>query len=195
MAGKAIQVLCFWLSRTAPIAAISVMALFIYASVPAKAQTTSSQTTPPIPEWQCPVSGYVYESLSPWLLYGYPRSSGGWHRGLDIPGDRNADLVAMENGMVNGFWDSTGGWSAFLRADSGNMYYYTHLNIDPRDDPKNDWPDEEEGGWIPAGARVGSMGDSGNAAGTGVHLHFEFRLGAQRNYIDPLPYVSRYCVA
>ena len=104
--------------------------------------------------------------------------------------------------MVNGFVDPTGGFSAFLRADSGNMYYYTHLEIHPEEDDKNDWPiqnegteDETKGGWIPAGARVGSMGDSGNAEGTGVHLHFEFRLGAQRNYIDPLPYVSRYCVA
>ena len=177
------------------------MALFIQTSVPAKAQTTAAQATQPIPQWQCPVSGYVYEGLSKWLLYGYPRSSGGWHRGLDIPGKRNADLVAMENGEVEGFWDETGGWSAFLQADSGNMYYYTHLNIDPREDPENEWPtqnegteDETKGGWISAGARVGSMGDSGNALGTGVHLHFDFRLGAKRNYIDPLPYVSRYCV-
>lgn len=176
-----------------PIAAISVMTLFIHASVPAKAQTTPAQATPPIPEWECPVSGYVYTRLEPGLLFGYYRD-GGWHRGIDIFGSDGSDLVATENGEVVGFWDSTGGWSAFLRAVSGNVYYYTHLNRDPRDDPKNDWPDEEEGGWIPVGARVGGMGDSGNALNTGVHLHFEFRLGGVRNNVDPLSYISKYCV-
>lgn len=195
---KAIQILCSWAARTVPIAAISVMALFIHASVPAKAQTTPAQATPPIPEWECPVSGYVYVygSLSPGWLFGYYRD-GGWHRGIDIFGDVGDDLVATENGEVEGFWDSTGGWSAFLRADSGNVYYYTHLNRDPRGDPKNDWPtqpDGTKGGWIPVGARVGGMGNSGNARNGDEHLHFEFRQGGVRNNIDPLPYISKYCV-
>ena len=196
---RAIQIFCFWPSRTALIAVILAMTLLIHASVPAKAQTSPAQATSPIPEWECPVSGYVYTSLEPGLLYGYYRG-GGWHRGIDIFGDKGDDLVATENGEVEGFWNTSGGHSAYLRADSGNVYYYTHLNEDPREDPENEWPtlnegteDETKGGWIPVGARVGGMGDSGNAKGTGVHLHFEFRQGGLRNNVDPLPYISKYC--
>ena len=201
--GKALQILCFWLSRAAPIAAILVMTLLIHASVPAKAQIAPAHATLPIPEWECPVSGYVYGNLEPGWLFGYYRG-GGWHRGIDIFGTEGDDLVATENGEVEGFWDETGGWSAFLRADSGNVYYYTHLKTDPRIDSKNEWPtqgeetltkeDDVKGGWISAGARIGGMGKTGNARYGDVHLHFEFRQGGMRNNIDPLPYISKYCV-
>lgn len=184
------RVLSVSLFSTAFLVAVCVLSLLFLPGVPATAQATK-----PIPDWKCPVSGYVHTtSISDWGAY---RPSGGWHKGHDIFGRAGRSLVAVENGVVSGFLDSVGGWSAFLRADSGNMYYYTHLHVDPRIDPANDWPTQPggtKGGWIVAGARVGSMGNSGNADNTPVHLHFEFRLGSSRNYVNPIPYVARYCV-
>ena len=57
-------------------------------------------------------------------------------------------------------------------------YFYAHL---PRAAPVH--PGER----VLEGQRVGAVGETGNAVGTGCHLHFEIHVGGAP--IDPAPYL------
>jgi murein DD-endopeptidase MepM/ murein hydrolase activator NlpD len=47
-----------------------------------------------------------------------------------------------------------------------------------------------KGDWVFEGERVGSVGETGNAVGTGCHLHFEVQVGGAA--IDPTPMLLRW---
>lgn len=57
-----------------------------------------------------------------------------------------------------------GGRSWTLLGDDGVRYYGSHLAAIA--------PTVAAGTWVMSGQRIGRVGDSGNAAGTGCHLHF-----------------------
>jgi len=60
-------------------------------------------------------------------------------------------------------------------------YFYAHL---PRPAPVH------RGQRVLEGQRVGAVGETGNAVGTGCHLHFEIHVrGAP---VDPAPYLRRW---
>ena len=128
--------------------------------------------------WVCPIAG----PFSHFDDFGDPRHYGGWHKGNDLIAAAGTPVLAVESGRVEHRANRIGGNSAYLFADSGNYYYNTHLSAY-----------ENVGvGWVPAGAVIGYVGDSGNAAGL-PHLHFEYHLGGRGNHINPYPVVHEAC--
>lgn len=111
--------------------------------------------------WLCPVAGAV-SFIDTWLA---PRSGGRLHRGVDMFAARGTPVVAPVAGTVEHYHDRLGGLSFRFWGDDGNFYYGTHLARFGR------------AGAVSAGAIVGYVGDTGNAAGTGAHLHFEIHPG------------------
>ncbi len=128
--------------------------------------------------WVCPLRG----PFSHFDDFGDPRHFGGWHKGNDLIAPTGTPVLAVESGRVEHRANRIGGNSAYLFADSGNYYYNTHLSAY-----------ENVGvGWVPAGAVIGYVGDSGNAAGL-PHLHFEYHRGGRGNHINPYPIVREAC--
>ena len=128
--------------------------------------------------WVCPLRG----PFSHFDDFGDPRHYGGWHKGNDLIAPTGTPVLAVESGRVEHRANRIGGNSAYIFADSGNYYYNTHLSA----------YENVGAGWVPAGAVIGYVGDSGNAAGL-PHLHFEYHLGGRGNHINPYPIVHEAC--
>src|SRR5687768_11354347 len=109
------------------------------------------------------------------------------HMGQDLMGPKMSPLVAAFDGVVTSLKKDGSNYVAITGdrgASAGWTAIYVHVN--------NDTPGTDDGrgsaAWafpsgIAVGARVlagqlvGWRGDSGNAEGTGPHLHFELRKG------------------
>ncbi len=134
--------------------------------------------------WLCPVAGPV-SFIDSW---GAPRSGGRTHKGVDMFARYGIPTVAPVAGVVEFRANSIGGLSWHLWGDDGNYYYGTHLAAYGSID-----------GPIAAGTVIGYVGESGNAAGTGAHLHFEIHPGRSRGQsarpVNPTPTVSAACSA
>jgi murein DD-endopeptidase MepM/ murein hydrolase activator NlpD len=92
--------------------------------------------------------------------------AGGWHHGDDIFAALGAPLLAVSHGTVFSVgWNRVGGWRLWLRDDKGNEFYYAHLSAYS--------PLAVNGAIVQAGDVLGFVGDTGDAAGTPYHLHFE----------------------
>ena len=128
--------------------------------------------------WVCPLAG----PFSHFDDFGAPRHYGGWHKGNDLIAPTGTPVLAVESGRVEHRANRIGGNSAYIFADSGNYYYNTHLSA----------YENVGAGWVPAGAVIGYVGDTGNAAGL-PHLHFEYHLGGRGNHINPYPIVHEAC--
>jgi murein DD-endopeptidase MepM/ murein hydrolase activator NlpD len=116
--------------------------------------------------------------------YGAPRSGGRAHMGVDILAPHGTALRAYENGVITRMHaNSLGGISLYLRGDSGNEYYYTHLS--------GYVSGLSTGQRVTAGQHIAFNGDSGNAAGI-PHLHWEVRPGGGGN-VNPYPYARSAC--
>ncbi|MEI7887255.1 MAG: M23 family metallopeptidase [Actinomycetes bacterium] len=94
----------------------------------------------------------------------------------DIFATCGTDVVAPHAGVIQDVsyvdsWssksntaESRGGLSFSIVGDDGVRYYGSHLReLDPFVQPGN---------YVSTGQRIGAVGDTGNAAGTGCHLHF-----------------------
>lgn len=134
--------------------------------------------------WLCPVAGRV-SFIDTWLA---PRSGGRLHHGVDMFAVRGTPVVAPVAGEVEHYRDRLGGLSFRLWGADGNFYYGTHL---ARFGPRT--------GQVEAGTVIGFVGDTGNASGTGAHLHFEIHPGRRRGDpsgpVNPTPAVERACSA
>lgn len=130
--------------------------------------------------------------------FGDGRDGGRSHKGQDMFCPRWTPVLAATSGTVD--WISTKrppkekGYSLLLRGDDGNLYFYTHLNNDhpgTHDDagePRYAYaPGLKNGDRVAAGDVIAYVGDSGNAAKWGPHLHFEIHIGKWGNAIDPAP--------
>jgi len=88
----------------------------------------------------------------------------GEHQGaVDLFAARGTAVVAMIDGLIESAgYDETGGYYVSMRGDDGLTYYFAHLDALPL---------VGSGQRVTSGQRLGGVGESGNAAGTGPHLH------------------------
>ncbi len=95
------------------------------------------------------------------------------HHGVDIFGPEGAPLVAPVDSVVIDFGSGGkgGNWVWLQSAETGEAYYYAHL--------ERHADGLAIGATLPAGTRIGDLGDTGNAAGTAPHLHFEIHPGGR----------------
>jgi murein DD-endopeptidase MepM/ murein hydrolase activator NlpD len=103
----------------------------------------------------------------------------GWHRGVDIKGDRGEPIIAAAPGVVvvSGV-EPRYGRVVKIEHEYGFTTVYAH----------NDGNHVEVGDWVVTGQRIASVGRTGRA--TSYHLHFEIRRdGRVYNplYMLPLP--------
>ncbi len=127
----------------------------------------------------CPVAGRT-SFIDSW---GYPRSGGRKHKGVDMFAARNTPLVAVVDGRVKLSSNSLGGWTVHLYSDTGTVYYYAHL--------ESQATDLRSGQRVSKGTVVGYVGNSGNARYTSTHVHFEIRPGGRA--VNPYPTVRPAC--
>jgi hypothetical protein len=118
--------------------------------------------------YKFPVAGYRKgtEIKTHWGL--------GERGGSDLFGRRGASILSVSNGQViHAGYNQTGGYAVTVKGNDGRTYYYAHLDKAPV---------VRRGAEIKAGQKIGVLGDSGNAKGTGPHLHIgigeEIRKGA-----------------
>lgn len=104
------------------------------------------------------------------------------HHGVDIFGPEGAPLVAPEDSVVLdlGSGGKGGNWVWLESPATGEAYYFAHLDAHA--------PGLQPGATLPAGAPIGVLGDTGNAAQTAPHLHFEVHPGGRgAPAVDPFP--------
>ncbi len=116
----------------------------------------------------CPVNG-PHSFIDSW---GFARSGGRRHEGVDILARVGTPIVAPVSGLVEHFSNSMGGRSFRLFDGDNNYFYGTHLSGFAKQ------------GQVKAGEVIGYVGEDGNAAGT-PHLHFEIHPGGRGHPIDP----------
>ncbi|HEY6730273.1 MAG TPA: M23 family metallopeptidase [Solirubrobacterales bacterium] len=116
--------------------------------------------------------------------YHAPRSGGRIHEGFDITAGCGTKLVAVRNGRVlrRGFDPVLYGNFVLIHGEGERRsYFYAHLArpAAPR-----------RGETVLEGERVGVVGETGNAVGTGCHLHFEIHVRGLP--INPEPELRRW---
>jgi hypothetical protein len=121
------------------------------------------------------------------------------HEGVDIMAAKGVPVVAVEAGVVT--WISSGPSDCCdlgISHGDGWSTRYIHLNDDAQDSNGNYIDNTDGQGWgiapgiehgteVEKGQLIGWVGDSGNAAETVTHLHFELRDSGTA--IDPYDYL------
>jgi peptidoglycan LD-endopeptidase LytH len=150
------------------------------AAAPAPQSSTPSAAPIHVPATNgmaCPVAGAV-SFIDSW---GFPRSGGRLHQGVDMMAAYGTPIVAITSGNITyaGYGGSAGNWLV-LSGDDGHAYWYMHnqSNI-------------VTGGHVSAGQQIATVGDTGNATGT-PHLHFEYHPGGG-GAVNPYPLVASIC--
>ena len=122
--------------------------------------------------------------------FGAARSDGAYHHGDDIFGQLGQPLVACADRTVFSVgWNRIGGNRLWIVDAAGNQFYYAHLSAFATT--------AANGAHVKAGQVVGFMGNTGDAEGTPVHLHFEVHpvsllyLGYD-GAVDPTPYLDAW---
>lgn len=174
------------LSRRSRIAAFAGLAAFAVTVLPSPAQAAPTPRVPPAiaavaPEVtdalldRCPVDGpSTFEDS-----WGWARSGGRSHEGVDMIADRGTPIVAVRDGYAQFKSNRLGGRAIWLTAENGDKFYYAHLDA---------WEGESRD--VSAGELIGYVGSTGNARGS--HLHFETLPGG--NVENPFPHTLAACV-
>ena len=106
------------------------------------------------------------------------------HAGIDVIAEVGQPLLAAEDGVISRITldHVTAGNGLRLAGDSGWEYRYYHLN------DQQPWvfgPGIEVGARVVAGQVVGWVGQTGNAADSVPHLHFEIRRPGSGEPMNP----------
>lgn len=112
----------------------------------------------------CPVAG-----AGPWDVsdsYAAPRPGGFRHEGNDVFAQRGTPVVAPASGSLRLVQGMRAGNAFYLTADDGTVYYGAHLHAYTA-----------ASGRVEVGQQIGSVGNTGDAAATPPHLHFEIKPG------------------
>lgn len=116
--------------------------------------------------------------------FGAPRVDGRTHQGFDITAACGTPLVAVRAGrIIKKAYDPElyGNFVVLKGEGERRTYKYAHLI----------WPAPvKEGQKVRAGRRLGSVGQTGNAASTPCHLHIEIR--SQGKLLDPEPLINSW---
>ena len=132
----------------------------------------------------------VYGPSSYIDTFGAFRADVSYHHGDDIFGQLGQPLVACADGTLFSVgWNKVGGNRLWLLDQQGNQFYYAHLSAFAAG--------STNGARVKAGQVIGFMGNTGDAEGTPVHLHFEVHpvsllyLGYD-GAVDPTPYLDAW---
>jgi Peptidase family M23 len=126
-----------------------------------------------------PVLG-AYTYSNDWLA---PRI-GHLHQGIDIFAAMGTPLVAVQDGTVDTLSDyGLGGISLHVTNEYGDYFYYAHLSAYA--------PGVQEGMPVRAGDVIGYVGNTGDAATTPPHLHFEIHP-AGGPAVNAFPYLEAW---
>jgi LysM repeat protein len=123
--------------------------------------------------WVCPVPGATFIND-----FGIAKPDGRRHEGVDVFAAAGTEILAPVGGQLRNLDGSRGGLQFYLDGDDGYTYFGAHLEA---------WGPE---GRVEAGQPIGLVGNSGNAANTSAHLHFEMIHGS---VVNPYPTLSQYC--
>jgi len=125
----------------------------------------------------------------------------GDHRGTDIFAAKRTPVQAVERGYAWRDDDNKGGKVVYLDCPAtGHQYYYAHLDeVEERIPYVTAAPGRSGGSPIAvvAGERLGRVGQTGNAAGTPPHLHFQMRVSVgmpglpKGRVVNPYPYLRK----
>ena len=150
-------------------------------SPPTTAPPPTAPPPPPPPAGTrvCPVDGATTFRDS----WGEPRPGGRGHAGVDMMAPTGTPLVAIETGIIwSPNWHYAGGYGLYLIGESGDKWYYAHLN--------GYASGIRDGTRVVAGQLVGYVGSTGNASVPHLHLGWQPGGGA---YANPYPVVAALC--
>ncbi|WP_051062952.1 M23 family metallopeptidase [Ilumatobacter nonamiensis] len=123
----------------------------------------------------CPLNGpSTFEDS-----WGWARSGGRSHEGVDMIADRGVPVIAVRDGFAQFKTNGLGGRAIWLTAPNGDKFYYAHLDA---------WEGESRD--VRAGELIGYVGSTGNAQGP--HLHFETLPGGHVE--NPYGHTLQACV-
>ena len=128
----------------------------------------------------CPVRGAGKFDFS--NSYGSPREGQRSHAGNDIFAKRGTPVVAGVDGTLRTVTGGRAGIGYYLEGVDGVTYYGAHMN-ELR---------VGSGARVKRGEVLGTVGSTGNAAGTPPHLHFEVKPGGGAS-IDPYALLRTWC--
>jgi len=135
-----------------------------------------------------PVQGHSASSCAD--DFGAPRSGGRVHQGNDCFAPVGTPLVAVESGFIEDVSNADvglGGISIWIKGNSGTSYYYAH-------NQRNEIT--ARGTEVSRGQVIAYVGNTGNAAVTPAHVHFEIHPEARGTpAVDPYPYLSQWSAA
>ena len=150
--------------------------------------TTTSTTTTTVPVEPGPSGGGACPMAGPVTFvdsWGAPRSGGRTHEGVDMIAARGTPIAAIFSGVIQrATTSSLGGITLWLLSDSGDEFYYAHMD---------GYADGIASGVrVSEGQILGFNGSTGNAPDYLPHLHFEYHPGGG-SPVNPYPLVDSIC--
>jgi len=115
--------------------------------------------------------------------FGAPRPGGRTHQGIDMMAPYGIPIYAAQPGRFEQNYNSLGGISALLFASNGDYTYYAHMSS---------YAGVGNGATVSAGTMIGHVGNTGDASGGPMHLHFEYHPGGG-SAVDPYNMLRAVC--